>query len=103
MNRDRFLLVLRCLHFCDNEEADKSNKLYKMQDFLNICNKNFKNILTPGRVLVTTTDESMVPFQGRLLFKQYMPKKTHSYGIKLYKLCTVDGYTLKTIVYTDKN
>lgn len=101
MTRDRFLLLLRCIHFCNNETADKSDRLYKIRNLLDVINENFKEVLTPGRVIVI--DESMVPFQGRLIFKQYIPNKTHPYGIKLYKLCTVDGYTYNIIVYTGKN
>ncbi|CAH1972725.1 unnamed protein product [Acanthoscelides obtectus] len=51
-----------------------------------------------GRVLVI--DESMVPFRGRLKFRQYIPNKTHRYGVKLYKLCTSSGYTYNLKVYT---
>ncbi|CAK9834556.1 PiggyBac transposable element-derived protein 4, partial [Anthophora retusa] len=29
----------------------------------------------------------MVPWRGRLSFRQYIPGKRHKYGIKLYKLC----------------
>lgn len=47
-------------------------------------------------------DESMVPFRGRLSFKQYIPNKTHRYGVKLYKLCTISGYTYNLKVYTGK-
>lgn len=100
MSRDRFLLLLRCIHFCNNETVDKKDRLCKIRNLLDITNKNFQTVLTPGRILVI--DESMVPFQGRLLFKQYIPNKTHPYGIKLYKLCTVDGYTSNLIVYSGK-
>lgn len=103
MPRDRFLLLHRCLHFCNNEDTflDTSDRLYKIKTALGILNKNFQTVLTPGRILVI--DESMVPFRGRLKFRQYIPNKTHKYGVKLYKLCTVDGYTIQIIVYTGKN
>lgn len=101
MTRDRFLLLLRCIHFCNNETVNKSDRLYKIRNLVDKINENFKNVLTPGRILVI--DESMVPFQGRLVFKQYIPNKTHPYGIKLYKICTVDGYTNNVIIYTGKN
>jgi hypothetical protein len=48
-------------------------------------------------------DESMVPFRGRLHFRQYIPNKTHKYGIKLYKLCTTDGYTCNISVYRKRD
>ncbi|KAJ8942222.1 hypothetical protein NQ314_010122 [Rhamnusium bicolor] len=60
-----------------------------------------RSVLTPGRILVI--DESMIPFKGRVQFRQYIKNKSHKYGVKLYKICTVDGYTSKVIVYTGKN
>ena len=59
---------------------------------------NFKSVYSPGEKLVV--DESLVPFRGRILFRQYIPGKSHKYGIKLYKICTVIGYAWDLQVYT---
>ena len=59
---------------------------------------NFQQTYTPGPDLVV--DETMVPFRGRVKFRQYIPGKSHKYGCKLFKLCTVDGYTWNLEVYT---
>lgn len=48
-------------------------------------------------------DETMVPWRGRLIFRQYNSSKAAKYGIKLFKLCSVSGYTFATIVYTGKS
>lgn len=45
----------------------------------------------------------MLPFRGRLLFRQYNPSKAHKYGIKLYKLCSTQGFVWNLTVYTGKN
>lgn len=102
MTRDRFLLLLRCLHFCNNEDdnLDKSNRLHKVDKVVKLINSNFKTVLIPGKRIVI--DETMAPFRGRLGFRQYIPNKSHKYGIKLYKLCTIDRYTSQVIVYTGK-
>jgi len=47
-------------------------------------------------------DESMVPFRGRLSFRQYVPGKAHKYGVKLFKLCDPSGYTYDIIIYSGK-
>lgn len=47
-------------------------------------------------------DETMVPFRGRLSFRQYIPGKRHKYGIKLFKLCAKGGYTYRAKVYGGK-
>ena len=52
----------------------------------------------PGSVV--TIDETMVPWQGRLSFKQYIPGKAHKYGVKIYKLAATNGYTWNYIIYT---
>ena len=44
----------------------------------------------------------MVPWKGRLLFKQYIPGKAHKYGVKIYKLAATNGYTWNFVVYTGK-
>ena len=100
MTRDRFLLLLKFIHFENNEHANTENRLYKIDRLINLLLERYKNALQPGRILVI--DESMIPFRGRLKFKQYIPNKTHKYGVKLYKLCTSNGYTYNLKVYTGK-
>lgn len=48
-------------------------------------------------------DESMIPFRGRLSFRQYNKSKRHKYGIKLFKVCTNPGYRIKVQIYSGKN
>lgn len=101
MRRDRFLIILRYVYFCNNEEPvlDTTDKLYyKIGKPLEMLNEQFKLILTPGRILVI--DDSIIPFKGRFTMRQYIP---NIYGIKMYKLCTEDGYTNNIAVYTGKN
>ncbi|VEN43200.1 unnamed protein product [Callosobruchus maculatus] len=100
MSRDRFLLILKFLHFTNNETANVTNKLYKIEPLLSKLIENFAKPLSPGRDLVV--DESMVPYRGRLHFRQYIPNKSHKYGVKLYKLCTPNGYTYNIKVYSGK-
>lgn len=46
----------------------------------------------------------MVPFRGRLQFRQYIPNKTHKYSIsiKLYKLCSTNGFIFNITIYAGK-
>ena len=50
----------------------------------------FQELYTPEESIVI--DESLIPWRGRLIFRQYMPCKAHKYGIKLFKLCAGQGY-----------
>ena len=38
-------------------------------------------------------DKVIVQFKGRVIFRQYIPKKRKFSGIKIYKLCDESGYT----------
>lgn len=42
----------------------------------------------------------MVPFRGRVIFRQYIPEKSNKYGCKLFKLCTPEGYTSNLELHT---
>ncbi|KAF2892203.1 hypothetical protein ILUMI_13973, partial [Ignelater luminosus] len=48
-------------------------------------------------------DETMVPFRGRLRFRQYIKNKRHKFGIKVYKLYCDGGYTYNLQVYCGSN
>jgi hypothetical protein len=47
--------------------------------------------MEPGDLLAV--GETMIPFRGRLLFKQYISGKAHKYGVQFFKLCETNGYT----------
>lgn len=92
MSRERFELLYRFLHFVDNTcHPNSQDKLYKVRSLIELLVNNFKAVYKPGSKLVV--DESMVPFRGRLGIKQYIPGKANKYGMKVYKVCTPEGYT----------
>jgi len=47
-------------------------------------------------------DESIFPFVGRLSFRQYIKNKRHRYGIKIFKLCIDNFYTVGFKIYAGK-
>ncbi|XP_023704971.1 piggyBac transposable element-derived protein 4-like [Cryptotermes secundus] len=47
-------------------------------------------------------DEVIALFKGRVIFHQYIPKKSQRFGIKIYKLCDFLGYTYDMTVYLGK-
>ncbi len=85
---------------CDNDTADKDNKLYKLGTLIDDLNEIFAKKFIPGENLCI--DETMISWHGRLSFRQYIPSKRHKYGIKLFKLCLPHGYTHKLKVYVGK-
>lgn len=101
MKRDRFLSILKFLHFADNTTVRTEDRLYKIRNIIETIVDSFKSSIRPGKNIVI--DESMVPWRGRLRFRQYIPGKRHKYGVKLYKLCLPDGYTYNIEIYAGKN
>jgi hypothetical protein len=101
MNRDRFLLIMRCLHFARNPREGESlpeDRLFKIRPLIEYFNNKMTETYYPGKNL--SLDESMILWRGRLSFRQYIKNKRHKYGIKLYVLTEPDGTILKFAVYT---
>lgn len=73
-------------------------RIHKTKMLIDHARKTFKSTFIPNKNLCI--DESIVPFEGRLIFKQYLPKKRNRFGIKLFVLCDVEtGYIVDFIVY----
>ena len=72
MSRDRFLQILRYLHFADNTQAPRAdsadyNKLYKLQPFLDLVIPKFQQVYKPNRQLAI--DETLIKFKGKVHFR----------------------------------
>ena len=87
MRRDRFYLILKFLHFNDNEDPtydkddENRDRLHKLRPFVDKLRERFQKVYTPGPNL--SVDESLVLFKGRLHFKQFIRTKRARFGIKL--------------------
>lgn len=101
MSRDRFEILLRMLHFTNNEMIDTANRLSKIQCIIDALNENFKKYYDPPEMFCI--DESLIPFRGRIVFRQYLKQKRRRYGIKIFKLCCDYGYTYSFRIYTGKS
>jgi hypothetical protein len=89
--RDRFELFLKFWHFSYNHKYHSNqDSLLKLKALLDLLKARFSSVYIPGAVI--TVDGTMIPWRGRLLFKQYIPGKTHKYKIKMYKLAATNGY-----------
>jgi len=97
MTQNRFQLLLRMWHFGNNSDAPAEDRLFKIRAFLQLVLSKFAAAKQPGQDIAI--DETMVPFRGRLKFRQYIPGKAHKYGIKLFKLCDRQGYTYNIDIY----
>ncbi|XP_063380254.1 piggyBac transposable element-derived protein 4-like [Cydia fagiglandana] len=95
MSRNRFQLILRCLHFV--EEGEDPARMNKCKMIINTFNDTMDKIYYPGRNL--SLAESMILFRGRLIFRQDIKGKRHKYGIKLYILAEPNGTILRAHVF----
>jgi len=101
MARDRFMLLLRFLHFVNNDTIDPKDpnrdRLAKIRNVMNLLRRRFATVFAPGRDLCV--DESLLLFKGRLAFKQFIRTKRARFGIKIFELCTHNGILLDFAVY----
>jgi len=105
MTRDRFLHILRFLHFADNSQrpdrGEEYDRLWKLRTVFDKLNKAYAKFYNPSEHLAV--DEVIVKFKGRAIFRQYTPKKRKHFGIKIYKLCDESGYTYGMKVYLGRD
>jgi hypothetical protein len=100
MSRNRFEIILRMWHFANNEDCPANDRLFKISTLVEKLIENYKKMLTPGETVCV--DESLVPYRGRLSFKQYIPNKASKYGVKVFKLCCDNGYTHNLKIYAGR-
>ena len=106
ISRDRFLEILRYLHFADNSKLvppgqEHYNKLGKVQPVIDSINNSLQVVYNLNKEI--TVDEAMIPFKGRSSIKQYMPNKPIKRGIKVWALADAKtGFVSSFDVYTGK-
>lgn len=99
MGRDRFLLLLRCLHFDRLQHSDDS--LRKITTIIDYFNQNMDKIYSPFRELLV--EESVILWGGQLNSRNYTSNKKHKYGIKLHTLSEPSGIINKLHVHGSSN
>ena len=105
MKRSRFLLISRFLHFSNDEVISSSpDRLHKIRELVDgfrvIWKFNYTAISTSPYLSV---DETIIPFKGRLIIKQYMANKPHRFGIKAFSVCdSKTGYVINWKIYAGK-
>ena len=106
MSRDRYLHILRFLHFTDNDNAPdpadpNRDKLWKIKPFLNALLPRFTAVYAPSQNL--SLDETLIKFKGRVQFRQFLPLKRSRFGLKGFVIADAStGYVLNTSIYTGK-
>jgi hypothetical protein len=77
MTRDRFLYILRFLHYADNSQrphkGEEYDRLWKLRTIFDKLNEAYAKFYKLSEHLAV--DKIIVKFQGRVIFRQYIPKK----------------------------
>ncbi|KAM9329571.1 piggyBac transposable element-derived protein 4-like [Gastrophryne carolinensis] len=88
MSECRFSLIMKNLHFTNNEEFDEAThpapKLKKIWEVYQMIIKNFQQSYVPDRDI--SIDESLMAYKGRLSWIQYIASKRARFGIKSVEL-----------------
>lgn len=104
MGKNRFASLLRFLRFDDKNTRSvrkSRDKLAPIRELWECVNQNLKKFYLPGENL--TIDEQLVPFRGRVSFKQYLPSKPDKYGMKIWWICdSKTSFPLYGIPYLGK-
>lgn len=79
MKRNRFELLQRSFHCCNNNECPRGDRIFKIRGLVDMLVYKFKNCNVPGENVCV--DESIIPFVGRWSFRQFNQNKRHRYGI----------------------
>jgi len=74
-----------------DKDENKYNRLWKMRTFSYQLNDTYAKFYSPCEHLAM--DEVIKLLKGRIIFKQYICKKGKHFGIHVYKLHDLTGYT----------
>ncbi|GFN83839.1 PiggyBac transposable element-derived protein 3 [Plakobranchus ocellatus] len=103
MPRNRFEILARHIHFCENtaisEERKKDDKIWKVRSWVEGFRGNLEKIPPAQNQSV---DEIMVAFKGRSGIKQYLRNKPRKWGFKLWAGAGCDGILHDFDIYRGK-
>ena len=106
MSRNRYQTISRFFHLSDRDTfiprgEEGHDPLHKIKPALDLVLRASQMYYSPGAAL--SIDEAMIPFQGRLYFKQYIKGKPNPWGVKVWCLCDAkNGYLCDFSFYTGK-
>ena len=100
MRRDRFEVIMKCLHFKDNNKFDKNDKYFKIRPLLDHLEEKFIQHFIPSQKI--SHDEAMIQYFGRHSCKQAIRNKPIQFGYKVCSQNTPNEYLITFDVYLGK-
>ncbi|KAG4075382.1 hypothetical protein HA402_009535 [Bradysia odoriphaga] len=101
MRRDRFVTIMRFMHWADNSKMSETDKLWKIRPVADMIQQQFFLHFVPLEHM--NFDESMVRYYGRHAIKQCIKIKPVPFGFKVWCLNTHTGYLVSFEIYQGKN
>ena len=105
MTQDRFLHILHFLHCADDsqrpDEGEDYDQLWKLRTVFDMLIEACAKFYNPLEHLAV--DGVIVKFKCRVIFRQYIQKKTKRFRIKFYKLYDHLGYKYDIRVYLGRD
>ncbi|XP_033218972.1 piggyBac transposable element-derived protein 3-like [Belonocnema kinseyi] len=98
MAHDRFKLIKKYFHVCDNQKIDARDKFAKVTPWNIILNERFMQFGIFSHNL--SIDEQMIAYFGRHSCKMFIKGKPIRFGFKYWDLCSSDGYLYSFIPYS---
>ncbi|ETP28252.1 hypothetical protein F442_22460 [Phytophthora nicotianae P10297] len=100
--RNRCTSILRDLHFCNNDTANKRDKLWKLGAVVDVLQRKFLSAWSVTNII--SFDEGVLPATfKRNGTRMFMPDKLHRYGIKMFMTCdAVSAYCHRFEIYVGK-
>ncbi|XP_065675601.1 piggyBac transposable element-derived protein 3-like [Hydra vulgaris] len=98
MGRNKFETILRNIHFVNkiSKEEKADDRVWKLRTWITELRLNSQKI-SPEEF--HAVDEIMVPFKGKSLLRQYLPKKPHKWGFKLWDRSGISGFLYDFDIY----
>ena len=84
MPNDRFRSIMSSLHFAGDEEANPTDKIWKIRTVFELFRTQLKTAYNLDRVV--SVDESILLWRGHHSLRRYIPSKAHAWGFKFYAL-----------------
>lgn len=98
MTRERFEVVLSCLHFRDSTDVnDQLDPLFNLRPLVTAVSDRCQAVYKPGPDIVI--NQNMVPLRGRFPVGYHRPGKTRNINLKMHRLCTPGGYTCNFMIH----
>lgn len=95
--RNRLESLRNNLHIVDvNKERINNDKLWTVRPIIKSFEKRCEELLIEENLCI---DESIIPFKGQLVVKQFIKGKPNPWGVKVFMLCGASGIIYRSVVY----